>query len=56
VVTFHRLDDDHTRVTVQIDTEPEGVLEKAGDALGVLSRRRKGDATVAGTGSARETI
>jgi len=43
VVTFHRLSDTMTRVTVQIDTEPEGIVEKAGDVLGVLSRRMKGD-------------
>jgi uncharacterized membrane protein len=43
VVTFHRLDDDKTRVTVQIDVEPEGVVEKAGDALGLAKRRVKGD-------------
>jgi uncharacterized membrane protein len=43
VVTFHRLDDTHARVTAQMDLEPEGVVEKAADALGVVSRRVKGD-------------
>jgi uncharacterized membrane protein len=43
VVTFHRLDDTHTRVTVQLDAEPEGAVEKVGDALGLLKRRVKGD-------------
>jgi uncharacterized membrane protein len=43
VVTFHRLGDDQTRVMVQIDAEPEGAIEKAGDALGFLKRRVKGD-------------
>ena len=43
VVTFHRLDDDHTRVTLQLDHEPEGLVEKAGDALGIVQRRLKGD-------------
>jgi uncharacterized membrane protein len=43
VVTFHRLADDRTRVTVQMDWEPEGVVEKAGGALGFDSRRVKGD-------------
>ncbi len=43
VVTFHRLDDDQTRVMVQLDTEPEGIVEKAGDALGIAKRRVKGD-------------
>jgi uncharacterized membrane protein len=43
VVTFHRLSDNTTRVTVQLDTEPEGIVEKAGDALGIVKRRVKGD-------------
>ena len=43
VVTFHRLSDDTTRVTVQLDSEPEGVVEKVGDALGILKRRVEGD-------------
>ena len=34
VVTFHRLSDDETRVTVQMDWQPEGVLENVGAALG----------------------
>ncbi|GAB3615489.1 SRPBCC family protein [Okibacterium endophyticum] len=33
VVTFHRLDDDHTRVQLQLDWEPEGLVEKAGAVL-----------------------
>ncbi|HZN19129.1 MAG TPA: SRPBCC family protein [Micromonosporaceae bacterium] len=43
VVTFHRLDESHSRVTTQMQVEPEGVVEKTGDALGVLRRRVKGD-------------
>ena len=43
VVTFHRLDDGKSRVMLQLDSEPEGVVEKTGDALGVLKRRVKGD-------------
>jgi uncharacterized membrane protein len=43
VVDFHRLDDTHTRVTLQIDYEPEGALEKAGDLLGIVKMRVKGD-------------
>jgi uncharacterized membrane protein len=43
VVTFHRVDDDHTRIMLQLEAEPEGPVEKAGDALGVLKRRVKGD-------------
>jgi uncharacterized membrane protein len=43
VVTFHRLDDTHTRVTAQIEFEPDGFVEQAGDKLGVVDRRIKGD-------------
>ncbi|GGA62465.1 cyclase [Pseudoclavibacter endophyticus] len=34
VVTFHKLSDSETRVTVQIDWEPTGLLEKLGSTLG----------------------
>ncbi|WP_256841175.1 SRPBCC family protein [Ornithinimicrobium cryptoxanthini] len=44
VVTFHKLDDSSTRVTIQMDWDPQGVLESAGAALGVDDRRVKGDA------------
>ena len=43
VVTFHRLDDATTRVTLQLEHEPEGLVEKAGDALGIVGHRVKGD-------------
>ena len=43
VVTFHRLDDEKSRVTLQLDVEPEGPVESAGDALGFVQRRAKGD-------------
>lgn len=43
VVTFHRIADARTRVMLQMDTEPEGVLEKAGDALGLVKRRVTAD-------------
>src|ERR671917_233987 len=43
VVTFHRISDDTTRVMLQLDFEPEGLVEKIGDALGVVERRTKGD-------------
>ena len=43
VVTFHRLGDGQTRVMVQMDYEPEGPVEKVGDALGLVKRRVKGD-------------
>ena len=43
VVTFHRIDDGVSRIMLQLDVEPEGVVEKAGDALGFAKRRVKGD-------------
>ena len=43
VVTFHRLDDNRTRVMLQMDFEPEGFAEKAGDVLGIVRSRTKGD-------------
>jgi len=43
VVTFHRLGEGASRVTVQLDWEPEGVVEKAGAALGVDDRQVKAD-------------
>ena len=43
VVTFHRVSDTSTRVTLQMDVDPEGVVENVGTALGFLERRVKGD-------------
>ena len=43
VVTFHRIDEQKTRVMLQIDYEPEGVVENVGSALGFVSRRVEGD-------------
>ncbi|WP_142065394.1 SRPBCC family protein [Pseudonocardia kunmingensis] len=43
VVTFHRLDDTHTRVTLQLDHDPQTLTEKAGEALGIIARRIQGD-------------
>ena len=43
VVTFHRIDDNTTRIMLQLEFEPENVVEKAGDALGLVRRRAKGD-------------
>ena len=43
VVTFHRLDADQTRVTVQMDIEPDGFLEKLGLATGIVGQRVSGD-------------
>jgi uncharacterized membrane protein len=33
VVTFHRLNEDETRVALQLEMEPEGLVEQAGDKL-----------------------
>jgi uncharacterized membrane protein len=43
VVTFHFLDDQETRVTLQLTYDPEGVVETVGDKLGFMSRRVEGD-------------
>src|SRR3954453_6389957 len=43
VVTFHRLDDSPTRGAVQMEIEPEGPMEKVGDAAGIPDHRVKGD-------------
>jgi hypothetical protein len=39
VVSFHRLNDEETRVTVQMDWEPEGVVENVGTAFGFDDRQ-----------------
>jgi uncharacterized membrane protein len=39
VVTFHRLGDNHTRIMLQVDYEPEGLAENVGDMLGIVSTR-----------------
>lgn len=43
VVTFHRLGDTSTRVTVQMDVDPEGFVEQLADKAGILERRTQGD-------------
>ena len=43
VVTFHRIDDNTTRVTVQMDVDPDGPIETIGDWSGLLDRRVQGD-------------
>ena len=45
VVTFHKLDTAKTRVTLQMDTKPEGLAEKVGDAVGLTNANAKGDMT-----------
>jgi uncharacterized membrane protein len=43
VVTFDRIDEDTTRILVEMDYDPEGVVENVADAVGVVSRRVEGD-------------
>jgi uncharacterized membrane protein len=43
VVTFHHIDDDTTRVMLQMEWEPDGPVQRTGDALGFDDRRVKGD-------------
>jgi uncharacterized membrane protein len=43
IVTFHPIQGDRTEIHLRIEYEPEGVVETAGDLLGVVSRRVEGD-------------
>jgi uncharacterized membrane protein len=43
VVTFHRLNERVSRIMVQMEYDPQGFIEKAGDLMGVASRRVQGD-------------
>jgi len=43
VVTFHKLSDSTSRVAVQIDWEPEGLVERAGAALDIPGRAVKSE-------------
>ena len=43
VVTFHRISDARTRIMLQLEYDPEGVVENIGDAVGVVSSRVEGD-------------
>jgi uncharacterized membrane protein len=43
VVTFHKLDPSRTKVMLQLDFEPEGIVEQAGDKLGIVKSRVHGD-------------
>ncbi len=42
VVTFHKLDDNRSRMMLQLEYEPDGI-ESIGDKLGFMSRRVQGD-------------
>lgn len=43
VVTFHRLSDDQTRVTAQIEWQPDNLTEKAGALVGADDRQVQRD-------------
>ena len=43
VVTFERIDDNKTRVRLEMDWEPQGAVQQAGDALGFDDRQAQGD-------------
>jgi uncharacterized membrane protein len=43
VVTFHVVEPDKTKVMLQLEFEPEGFVEKAGDVLGIIKTRTEGD-------------
>ncbi|GII64957.1 hypothetical protein Skr01_50420 [Sphaerisporangium krabiense] len=43
VVTFHRITDDTTRVMLQMEFEPEGLVEQVGDKLQLVRMRVHGD-------------
>jgi len=42
-VSFERLGDNETRVTLEMGWQPDGAVEKAGDALGFDDRQVRGD-------------
>ena len=39
VVTFHKLDDNKTRIMLQLELAPNGIVESVGDKLGIVERR-----------------
>ena len=43
VVTFHTLAPSRTRIMLQLEYEPEDLVETAGDQLGFMTRRVNGD-------------
>ncbi|HVV21544.1 MAG TPA: SRPBCC family protein, partial [Pseudonocardiaceae bacterium] len=43
VVTFHRIDNETTRVHLQLELEPEGIAERAGAIAGVIGHSLQGD-------------
>jgi uncharacterized membrane protein len=45
VVTFHKIADNVTRITLQMDYQPDGVLETIGDALGAVRMETRANLT-----------
>jgi len=45
VVTFHKVADNVTRVTLQMDYQPDGVLETIGDVLGAVRMEMRSNLT-----------
>ena len=43
VVTFHQISPTTTRIMLQLEYDPETVVEKAGDWIGIVSRRVERD-------------
>ena len=45
VVTFHKIGDNVTRITMQMDYRPDGVLETVGDAFGAVRMETRANLT-----------
>jgi uncharacterized membrane protein len=43
VVTFHRIDEGQTKVMLQLDLEPEGLVETVGDRVGIVGHQVEKD-------------
>ena len=43
VVTFHKLAPEKTRIMLQLEYEPDDVIESVGDKLGFMTNRVRGD-------------
>ncbi|MFC9847977.1 SRPBCC family protein [Streptomyces sp. NPDC060223] len=43
VVTFHHLAEQRTKVMLQLDHDPEGMIDTVGDKLGFVKRQAAGD-------------
>jgi uncharacterized membrane protein len=43
VVTFHRISDAKSKIMLQLEYDPKGVIENVGDAIGFTTQRVEGD-------------